>query len=104
MGSRLAYTPEHHQFRQLVCDFVQQTVVPVHENWERAGCWDRSLFTQAGKLGLLGFPVPEQFGGPGVHDFRYQRSSSKNFSEPGPRLRPSPSRCKTTSCCPISPI
>jgi alkylation response protein AidB-like acyl-CoA dehydrogenase len=67
----LAYTPEHHQFRELVRDFVQQTVVPAHEDWERAGCWDRSLFTEAGKLGLLGFPVPEQFGGPGVNDFRY---------------------------------
>jgi alkylation response protein AidB-like acyl-CoA dehydrogenase len=71
MSSRLAYTPEHHQFRQLVSDFVRQAVVPAHENWEQAGCWDRSLFTEAGKLGLLGFPVPEQFGGPGVNDFRY---------------------------------
>jgi alkylation response protein AidB-like acyl-CoA dehydrogenase len=71
MSSRLAYTPEHHQFRELVRDFVQQAVVPAHETWEQAGCWDRSLFTEAGKLGLLGFPVSEQFGGPGVNDFRY---------------------------------
>ncbi|GFG73500.1 acyl-CoA dehydrogenase family protein [Mycobacterium botniense] len=71
MTSRLAHSPEHHQFRELVRDFVQRTVVPAHEDWERAGCWDRSLFTEAGKLGLLGFPVPEQFGGPGVNDFRY---------------------------------
>lgn len=67
----LTYTAEHHQFRELVRDFVQQTVLPAHENWEHAGCWDRSLFTEAGKLGLLGFPVPEEFGGPGVDDFRY---------------------------------
>ncbi|MDI3312849.1 MAG: acyl-CoA dehydrogenase family protein [Mycobacterium sp.] len=67
----LTYTQEHHQFRHLVRDFVKQTVVPAHEAWERAGCWDRSLFTEAGKLGLLGFSVPEQFGGPGVNDFRY---------------------------------
>jgi alkylation response protein AidB-like acyl-CoA dehydrogenase len=67
----LAYTPEHHQFRQLVRDFVRQNVVPAHENWEKAGRLDRSLFTEAGKLGLLCFPVSEQYGGPGVHDFRY---------------------------------
>ncbi|OBI43696.1 acyl-CoA dehydrogenase [Mycobacterium kyorinense] len=69
--SALSYTSEHHQFRELVRDFVQQTVLPAHESWERAGCWDRSLFTEAGKLGLLGFPVSEDLGGPGVHDFRY---------------------------------
>ncbi|MEU6561317.1 acyl-CoA dehydrogenase family protein [Nocardia nova] len=71
MNARLEYDPEHWQFRQVVHDFVQQTVVPAHENWEQAGCLDRSLFTEAGKLGLLGFPVPERFGGPGVEDFRY---------------------------------
>src|ERR1700738_1685993 len=71
MSPRLEYTSEHRQFRELVHDFVQQTVVPAHEQWEKAGCVDRSLFTEAGKLGLLAFPVPEEFGGNGVDDFRY---------------------------------
>ncbi len=71
MSARLEYTSEHQQFREMVRDFVQQTVVPAHEQWEKAGRWDRSLFTEAGKLGLLGFSVPEEFGGPGVDDFRY---------------------------------
>ncbi len=69
--ARLEYTSEHHQFRQLVRDFVQHTVVPNHEGWEHDGQWDRSLFIEAGKLGLLGFSVPEHLGGPGVRDFRY---------------------------------
>ena len=71
MAARLEYTSEHHQFRELVRDFVRQTVVPSHEIWERNGRWDRSLFIEAGKLGLLGFSVPERLGGPGVNDFRY---------------------------------
>ncbi|WP_227984518.1 acyl-CoA dehydrogenase family protein [Nocardia spumae] len=71
MNARLEYDSEHRQFRAVVHEFVAQTVAPVHEDWERAGCLDRSLFTEAGKLGLLGFPVPERFGGPGVEDFRY---------------------------------
>jgi alkylation response protein AidB-like acyl-CoA dehydrogenase len=65
------YNSEHLQFRQLVRDFVRDGITPYHEEWERAGCWDRSLFSEAGKLGLLGFPVSEQFGGPGVIDYRY---------------------------------
>src|ERR1700749_2946023 len=71
MAARLEYTSEHHQFRELVRDFVQQTVVPAHEDWERVGQWDRSLFIEAGKLGLLGFTVPERLGGPGVDAFPY---------------------------------
>ncbi|MBF6144667.1 acyl-CoA dehydrogenase family protein [Nocardia nova] len=71
MNARLEYDPEHRQFRSVVRDFVRQTVAPAHEDWEHAGRLDRSLFTEAGKLGLLGFPVPERFGGPGVEDFRY---------------------------------
>ncbi len=71
MAARLEYMPEHHQFRQLVRDFVQQIVVPAHESWEKDGQWDRSLFIEAGRLGLLGFSVPERLGGPGVGDFRY---------------------------------
>jgi alkylation response protein AidB-like acyl-CoA dehydrogenase len=71
MAARLEYTPEHHQFRQLVRDFVRQTVAPRHDDGEKRGQWDRSLFIEAGKLGLLGFSVPEHLGGPGVNDFRY---------------------------------
>src|SRR5271155_4952084 len=71
MSPRLEYTSEHRQFREMVHDFVQQTVVPAHEQWEKAGCLDRSLFTEAGKLGLLAFSVPEEFGGPGGDGFRY---------------------------------
>jgi hypothetical protein len=53
MAARLEYTPEHHQFRQLVRDFVQRTVVPSHESWERNGQWDRSLFIEAGKRAFV---------------------------------------------------
>lgn len=70
MGS-LTWTTEHHQFRKLVREFVHRAVMPAHEDSERTGQLDRSLFTEAGRLGLLGFPVPEQFGGPGVRDYRY---------------------------------
>ena len=69
MSARLEYTSEHRQFRDMVHDFVEQTVVPAHEEWEKAGSVDRSLFTEAGKLGLLAFSVPEEFGGAGLGIF-----------------------------------
>lgn len=69
--SRATYDSEHLAFREMVHDFVEQTITPSHEEWETKGCLDKALFTEAGKLGLLGFPVAEQYGGPGVEDFRY---------------------------------
>lgn len=69
--SSLTHDIEHKHFRESVAMFVADQITPNHENWEEQGLWDRSLFTEAGKNGLLGFPVPEEFGGPGVDDFRY---------------------------------
>lgn len=71
--TRLCYTSEHHHFRELVRDFVQQSVVPNHENWEKHGRWDRSLFLEAGKPGLLGFSAPEHLGGAGRPRLPLQR-------------------------------
>ncbi|MFZ2176108.1 MAG: acyl-CoA dehydrogenase family protein [Rhodococcus sp. (in: high G+C Gram-positive bacteria)] len=71
MSARLGYESEHHQFRDSVRAFVRDKIVPVHEQSEQQSCLDRSLFTEAGKQGMLGFSVPEEFGGPGVEDFRY---------------------------------
>ncbi|MDV8002525.1 acyl-CoA dehydrogenase family protein [Rhodococcus sp. IEGM 1408] len=71
MSARAGYEPEHHAVREVARDFVAATIAPRHEAWEAAHGVDRSLFTEAGKLGLLGFSVPEQHGGPGVEDYRY---------------------------------
>ena len=64
-------TEEHDLFRQTVRGFYADHVLPHHERWEREGIVDRSLFTEAGQLGLLGLQVPEAYGGAGVDDFRF---------------------------------
>jgi alkylation response protein AidB-like acyl-CoA dehydrogenase len=69
--SRPLFDDEHEQFRETVRRFVHSEVVPNFEKWEQAGIVERSLFTKAGDLGLLGMAVPERFGGGGVDDFRY---------------------------------
>ena len=67
---RFYYEPEHHQFRDNVRAFVRGRILPFHGECEGAGIIDGSLFTAAGKHGLLGFSVPEKLGGPAVDDFR----------------------------------
>lgn len=65
------FEPEHQQFRQTVRSFAEQSIRPNFDRWEAAGIVDRSLFTDAARQGIIGFEVPEQFGGAGVSDFRF---------------------------------
>jgi len=68
---RTLYEPEHDAFRDMVRAFVAKQVVPFHPAWEQAGLVDRAVWLEAGKQGLLGTDVPEQYGGGGTKDFRY---------------------------------
>jgi alkylation response protein AidB-like acyl-CoA dehydrogenase len=63
--------PEHEAFRDTVRTFLERHVTPRHADWEKAGIVDRDVWVEAGKQGLLGMDVPEEFGGGGVADFRY---------------------------------
>jgi alkylation response protein AidB-like acyl-CoA dehydrogenase len=65
------YEAEHEAFRAMVRDFLAKEVVPHHAAWEEAGEVDRGVWLKAGAQGLLGMDVPEEFGGGGVTDFRY---------------------------------
>ena len=65
------YEAEHEAFRDSVRAFFDKHVKPFHAQWEIDGIVDRSVWVEAGKQGLLGMDVPEQYGGGGVKDFRY---------------------------------
>src|SRR3954452_19921216 len=68
---RSLYEPEHDAFRDSVRAFCEKQIAPHHAEWEKAGIVPRELWLEAGKQGLLGTDVPEQYGGGGVKDFRY---------------------------------
>ncbi|KAK1186473.1 acyl-CoA dehydrogenase family protein [Streptomyces sp. NBS 14/10] len=68
---RDVFTADHEAFRELVRDVVAKEVVPHYAEWEKAGRLPRSFFAQLGSLGLLGMAVPEEYGGGGQPDYRY---------------------------------
>ncbi|MGV9664716.1 acyl-CoA dehydrogenase family protein [Nocardia niigatensis] len=68
---RTLFEPEHELFRESFRKFLDQHVASQHEQWERDGIVDRSVWLEAGKQGFLGMAVPEEYGGGGVQDFRY---------------------------------
>jgi len=68
---RTLYETEHTAFRDSVRTFMERQVAPRHAEWEKVGIVDRAVWVEAGKQGLLGFDVPEEYGGGGTRDFRY---------------------------------
>jgi acyl-CoA dehydrogenase len=65
------FETEHEDFRKSVRTFMEKEVLPNNEKWDAEGIVPRELWLKAGEAGLLCFDVPEEYGGPGVDDFRY---------------------------------
>ncbi|WP_280335371.1 acyl-CoA dehydrogenase family protein [Nocardia wallacei] len=68
---RELFTDDHEAFRRLVRDFVEKRIVPDYPEWEKSGVMPLEIFAEMGELGLLGFALPEEFGGAGLRDYRY---------------------------------
>lgn len=68
---RTVFDPEHEALRETVRAFFARDCVPHRTAWAEQGFADRAAWLRAGELGLLGFDVPEEYGGPGVDDWRY---------------------------------
>lgn len=68
---RTIFTPEHEQFRQTVRAFLEKECAPHTAEWLEAGVVSREAWRKAGEAGLLGWMVPEEYGGLGISDVRY---------------------------------
>lgn len=68
---RTVYTQEHEAFRSAFRAFLDREAVPFADQWEKAGVVDRAFVKKAGVQGFLAFEVPEEYGGLGIRDFRY---------------------------------
>jgi alkylation response protein AidB-like acyl-CoA dehydrogenase len=69
--TRDIYDDDHEQFREVVKAFVEQHARPNADRWSAEGKVDRRLFTKAAEAGILGFAIPEEYGGGGAEDFRF---------------------------------
>lgn len=68
---REIFTEDHEAFRQLARDFVGKEIEPHYADWEKAGRMPREIFEKLGALGMLGMAIPEEYGGSGLPDYRY---------------------------------
>jgi acyl-CoA dehydrogenase len=70
---RLIFDAEHEEFRSSVRRFFQKEIAPHGARWRAQGVVDRWAFTKAGELGYLLMWAPEEYGGSGLADFRYEQ-------------------------------
>lgn len=68
---REIYSTDHEAFRQLAREFIEKEVAPHYAQWEHAGQMPREIFARLGSLGVLGVAIPEEYGGAGLRDYRY---------------------------------
>ena len=80
---RTLFEPEHILYRDSYRSFLEQHVAPHHARWEEQNIVDRDVWIEAGKNGFLAVDAPEEFGGGGVEDFRYQAIVSEESARGG---------------------
>jgi alkylation response protein AidB-like acyl-CoA dehydrogenase len=80
---RTLYDDDHEAFRGVVVEFVEREVRPHQRRWEDEKVVDRSAWLAAGRQGLLGMSVPEQFGGGGQSDYRFRCVVNEEFKKAG---------------------
>jgi alkylation response protein AidB-like acyl-CoA dehydrogenase len=81
--TRALFEPEHEAFRETVATFLDKEAVPHHDQWEKDGIVDREVWAKAGAQGLLGLQLPEQYGGGGTSDFRYNAVVGEEMTKRG---------------------
>ncbi len=68
---RTIYDEDHEAFRESVREFLDREAKPHLEDWIEAKSLPRSFWLAAGKQGLLGLEVPEDYAGSDAGDYRF---------------------------------
>lgn len=66
-------------FRSNIKRFIQESVEPHYDQWDRDEQFPRSVWNQLGEHGLLAVDLPEEYGGAGA-DFRFSMLIQEEFS------------------------
>ena len=66
----LMFTDEQEMMRKMVRDFARSEIAPFIEKME-SGQFPREILSKMGELGLMGIPIPEQYGGAGMDFISY---------------------------------
>jgi alkylation response protein AidB-like acyl-CoA dehydrogenase len=80
---RKHYDDDHRAFGEAFRAFIDKSILPNYLEWENDGITPREVFVEAGASGFLGMAVPEQYGGGGVDDFRFNQILNEQIADAG---------------------
>ncbi len=67
----LDLSPEHELLRETVRSFAEERIAPVAEELDREHRFPSELVAELAELGLMGIPIPEEYGGAGSDTLAY---------------------------------
>ncbi len=70
-SGRTIFESEHDDYRESFRRFLEAEVKPHYDDWNAAGIIPREMFAKAAEHGFLAMEVPEEYGGQGVDDWRF---------------------------------
>ncbi|MGV9710886.1 acyl-CoA dehydrogenase family protein [Gordonia sp. NPDC003424] len=76
---RVGYDDEHEMFRDTVRGFVNRVLRGRHDEMLAEKLVPRDIWTAAAEQGLLGLSIPEQYGGAGADDFRFNAIAAEEI-------------------------
>jgi alkylation response protein AidB-like acyl-CoA dehydrogenase len=65
-------TDDQKMIKDSVADFAQKNILPNRMIWDEDQIFPRELFSEMGKIGLMGMLVPEEYGGAGLGYVEYK--------------------------------
>lgn len=80
---RRIFSSEHDDFRDAVRRFVAAEVTPNIDAWSKQGHVDRSLYTKAAEMGLMGIMSEEAYGGGGATDYLFNAILLEEMAQSG---------------------
>lgn len=82
---RTIYDADHESFRATIRGFIEKEVTPHYADWLEKGT-PRELFHKLGALGVMGFDIPEEYGGTGPVSYKYQAIITEETARAGVEL------------------
>ena len=78
---REIYSEDHEAFRSSVREFLERSVIPNVEQHAVDKAIPREFWLEAGKQGFLGLEIPEEYGGAGADDYRFNAVMAEELSK-----------------------